>query len=543
VGRVVPTGDVFGLSRNGYTVEHHGMAVADRMTGRDATARDGVAPARLVARRLVAPFALAAIAAVPVLLTIPFMHEPFDRDEGAYATIAQGLTHGLLPYRDLFDHKPPGIYVWYALSFRVFGESVVAPRLMGGLVLAAITLLLFRACSMLYGKRAGWVGAGVFALSTGIALINPAMNTEPFTLLPMVAALVAFLQSRRHAPLRWCVAAGVLGGVAVMTKPVAIFNIGALAAIPIIGAAMHGEEWSGAVKRVASIAAGGVAACAAACLPFVAFGALPQFLYANVRYNSLYEGELATHDVLVRGGLSATIFLAVAAPFCIAAFIGLHTSARLRRWPADPLVVLWFLASAAGMASTAHFFMHYYVMVLPALALLVAALTEVRPPLLRSRLVALAVYAAVGVAGFTAVRQASNVYFAGGPTARHAAKEPSDVDAARAPQNQVIGTFLKAHTFPNQTIWNYGRDSQIYFYADRSPAVRFFYDRPFWLDHSTLIETIASLRRARPEYIIDTQPGDAWDYHPPELMALLAQQYDYVGKLAYADLYRLKVAG
>ncbi|MGH2631963.1 MAG: ArnT family glycosyltransferase, partial [Tepidiformaceae bacterium] len=160
------------------------MAVAEGIAGRDAAARDVLGRARATARRLVAPVALVAISAVPVLLTIPFLHEPFDRDEGAYATIAQGLTHGLLPYRDLFDHKPPVIYGWYALSFRVFGDSVVAPRLMGALVLAAITLLLFRACSMLYGQRAGWLGAVAFALSTGVALINPAMNTKPFTLLP-----------------------------------------------------------------------------------------------------------------------------------------------------------------------------------------------------------------------------------------------------------------------------------------------------------------------------------------------------------------------
>ena len=251
------------------------MAVAERTAGRDATAFDALTRLRAFVTRLATPFPLAAIAAIPVLLTLPFMHEPFDRDEGAYATIAQGLTHGLLPYRDLFDHKPPGIYGWYALSFGAFGDNVVAPRLMGALVLAAITLLLFRACSMLYGRRAGWLGAFVFALSTGVALINPAMNTEPFTLLPMVAALVAFLESRRRAPLRWCFVAGVFGGLAVMTKPVAVLNIGALAAIPVIGAARYGEAWGGAVKRVALIAVGGIASCAAVCAPFVVSGAVP----------------------------------------------------------------------------------------------------------------------------------------------------------------------------------------------------------------------------------------------------------------------------
>jgi len=517
------------------------MAVAEPMAGRDAGAIDGLPRLRAFAWRVAATVGLAAIAAVPILLMLPFMHEPFDRDEGAYATVAQGLTHGLLPYRDLFDHKPPGIYGWYALSFRVFGDNVVAPRLMGALVLAAITLVLFRACSMLYGRRAGWLGAATFALSTGVAAINPGMNTEPFTLLPMVLALVAFLESRRHAPLRWCLVAGLFGGVAVMTKPVALPNIVALAAIPVLGAALHGEQWSGAVKRVIAIAVGGAASCLAVCAPFVVTGALGPFMYANLHYNRLYQGQITAHDFVTGGARSALVFVAVATPFCVLAVLGLHTSARLRRWPQDLIVVLWFLASVVGVASTAHFLTHYDVMLLPAIALLAAALAEARPPLLRSRTMLGGVAAFIVLSAVPAARQAADVYLAGGPIARHAQQVPVD-EAAREPQTEEIGAFLKAHTSPNQTIWNYGRDSQIYFYAGRSPAVRFFYDRPYWLDSATLTETIASLRKARPEYVVDTVGGEPWDYHPPELVALLGQQYDYVGKLEYAQLYRLKAA-
>ncbi len=48
---------------------------------------------------------LPAITLLPILLLAPSLTEPFDRDEGVYATIAQGLPRGDLPYRDYFDHK------------------------------------------------------------------------------------------------------------------------------------------------------------------------------------------------------------------------------------------------------------------------------------------------------------------------------------------------------------------------------------------------------------------------------------------------------
>ena len=41
---------------------------------------------------------------------------PLARDEGAYAYIGANLTSGIVPYRDAFDHKPPGIYLFYAAA-------------------------------------------------------------------------------------------------------------------------------------------------------------------------------------------------------------------------------------------------------------------------------------------------------------------------------------------------------------------------------------------------------------------------------------------
>ncbi|MCI0839710.1 MAG: hypothetical protein J4O00_08795, partial [Chloroflexi bacterium] len=56
---------------------------------------------------------IAAICAIPILLYLPFLAEPFMRDEGFYAAVAQQMLDGGIPYRDAFDNKPPMIFVWY----------------------------------------------------------------------------------------------------------------------------------------------------------------------------------------------------------------------------------------------------------------------------------------------------------------------------------------------------------------------------------------------------------------------------------------------
>jgi hypothetical protein len=44
-------------------------------------------------------------------------------DEGTYATVARLLLAGGVPYRDAFNQSPPILYVWYALSFLLFGQQ------------------------------------------------------------------------------------------------------------------------------------------------------------------------------------------------------------------------------------------------------------------------------------------------------------------------------------------------------------------------------------------------------------------------------------
>ena len=54
-------------------------------------------------------------------LRLPSLFEPYwYGDEGIYLTIGQGLRQGLVLYRDIYDNKPPLIYLLAALSGSLF---------------------------------------------------------------------------------------------------------------------------------------------------------------------------------------------------------------------------------------------------------------------------------------------------------------------------------------------------------------------------------------------------------------------------------------
>src|SRR3990172_12189024 len=109
--------------------------------------------------------ALILLCLLPVLLYLPVLGTPFERDESVYATIARGLLNGDVPYRDLFDNKPPLVFGWYALSFVLFGENDVAPRLVAALLLSLTTLALFAEARLLFSRRVAYLAAAAFALS------------------------------------------------------------------------------------------------------------------------------------------------------------------------------------------------------------------------------------------------------------------------------------------------------------------------------------------------------------------------------------------
>jgi 4-amino-4-deoxy-L-arabinose transferase-like glycosyltransferase len=486
---------------------------------------------------------LIAICLLPVILYLPSMGSPFERDEGVYATVAQGLLHGQMPYRDLFDNKPPLVYGWYALSFLLFGEHVVAPRILASVLLSLTTLSLFSQARMVFPRGVAYVAAGLFGLSTGLPFVALHANTEAYMMLPLVTSLVAFTIGVRRNGVRWFLLSGALCGVAVMTKQVAFWNLVALMGVAVAWRwKAGGFSWHTFTPSFALFGSA-AAAVAVVAVPFAVTGSLDELFYANVSYNWLYVGVLSYSERLLDFIYGTAYVAAVAAPLAAGATWGLLTLIRQRRQPLDYLIVAWALASAAGVATGGRFFPHYFLHLMPAAAVLTAlVLYEVvnkrriqpigKPALAVAALMVLVSFTTIGV-----------MYLA-----PRAAEERVAVSVAEQKEWEVnsrhLGEYVAARTTPDEKIFNFGREAQIYFYADRQPAVRYFADWPFWWDEKTLYGTIKALRATKPVYIIDTaQPPlfkDYASYHPPVLMNLLNKDYDYVGRLYFADIYKLK---
>ena len=128
----------------------------------------------------------------------PLYAANFWTDSNLYFTIGRGMTEGLMPYRDLFDHKGPLIFMIYALGALVSDTSFLGVFLLEVLSLTAMLFFAWQTVR-LYGR--GWITLLVIPLTALLTCTCTAFNqggsAEEFCLPALSLALYAALARMR----------------------------------------------------------------------------------------------------------------------------------------------------------------------------------------------------------------------------------------------------------------------------------------------------------------------------------------------------------
>lgn len=168
------------------------------------------------------------LAAVGAILSAkPSPPLPF-RDSGLFLYVASIVRAGGVPYRDVWDHKPPLVYYIDAIGLALGGSWGV--WLLQLLVVTATVVVAYSMLRRAFGRRGAIVGAAV--LLCGISFLLDGGNlTEEYALLAQVAALRLFVDGGDAGYTgRRMFLIGILAACAALLKPtlVAIWLAGAL---------------------------------------------------------------------------------------------------------------------------------------------------------------------------------------------------------------------------------------------------------------------------------------------------------------------------
>jgi hypothetical protein len=491
-------------------------------------------------------FAALGIILLTVAIRLPSLLHPQPIDsEAMYSVVANEIVDGDRPYADAVERKPALLFWTYAAVFTMAGKFNWKALHIFALVwtLCAMAGLYVIGCE-LFNRNTGLIAALFYGVFQPFwSWKNLSFDAEMLMNLPIIWAwAIAFRRgSSRLRPALF--AAGAFLGAAFLLKQPA-----AIAAVPLgIYLLLPSYRVSRSLTRTNSI----IQAAMLTAGFFAALGLVTIVLWKQGILHDAFYWTIADHDVphvfWQKGSVNTLTFLGACLPLVIGAIMACRDKDGI--WAektAERTALLGLLAaSVIGAAAGARFYPHYYVQLIPPLALLAAPYYArlwsrmIRPPhwFLRPG----ATYAWLGL---------TIIIFS--------IKHWTGLAPRRVPSE--AGRYLFTHSSFDDRIFVWGQSPEIYLDAHRRPACRYITTFPLtgyvfggpirgfdtrsrilpgaW---TTLEQDFA---RHPPTYIVDIQPDPKSAQYPvknfPILAELLAERYQPVAHTAEGVIYRMR---
>lgn len=495
------------------------------------------------------------------LLRLPSLIEPnWYGDEGIYQTIGIALSQGRILYSQIWDNKPPLLYVVYSL----FHGDQFSIRLLSLLSGIATFIIYFFLTKALFNRaKMRYLVPGIFALLFATPILEGNIaNAENFMLPFIILAGFLIFQSTmqksaislpkqftmHHALL----VSGLLLGIAFLFKTVAFFDLTAFAFFLLLTNKSKfslNEKLSKAgyfklkndIKWFLLWVFSGLKTNA---LLFVGF--LLPFLFtvgifslnhsladyfqavflSNVDYIGYNNKILFPQDLLT----FKIVLLIVALSIII--------WQKKRESIQEKFIFSWFIFATFDVFFSQRPFTHYLLLLLPSFCLMIGLLVDKiskreKILLLLSLLTIFALiiinFTMFPLALFVGYYQNVLLYLTGkeSTTAYRAFFDP------KTPRDYEIAAFIKNHTIKTDNIFIWGDNAQIYTLTDKLPPGRYTVAYHIRQNENAFPETQIALLKIRPKYVITLAEAPPIPFSLPEYSAILNLKGGIIYEKAY----------
>ena len=479
--------------------------------------------------------------ALVIAIRIRLLGIPLERDEGEYAYAGQLILQGIPPYKLAYNMKFPGTYAAYALIMSIFGQTIVAIHLGLLLINVATMALIFFVGRRLINTVAGITAAASYAvLSVSPSVLGLAAHATNFVVLFVLGGILLLLKEQAVTALEpsqpkrlvQLFASGLLFGIGALMKQPGLLLI-PFGAIYLFWNDLNGRLFLNRMfLRILIFLAGAAVPLGVTTLILWRAGVLDTFWFWTVNYARQYGSLVPLSQAPQIFSRSANEVVLTAWPIWTLAGIGALTvwDHRIR---ASIFFLIGFLFFSALAVCPGFFFRtHYFILVLPAVSLLAGAaiskLTEIlEGRLILLRLVPLLLFAfAVSVP----IMFDKKIFFEVSPNQACGLIYPDNpfLESVR------IGTYVREHTEPGDTIVVLGSEPEIYFYSHRHSATGYIYTyglmEPQKYAHHMQEEMIREIEDARPKYLISVAIGYSWLRRPDSEPAIFTWANEYMAQ-------------
>jgi hypothetical protein len=472
---------------------------------------------------------------------------PLERDEGEYAYAGQLLLQRIAPYKLAYNMKLPGIYAAYAGTLAVFGESPAGIHIGLMLVNAAATVALYFLAAFVFGRLAGIVASASYALlSTSSSMMGFEAHATHFVVLPAIVGILLLLRGLGSGSLPLLFLSGAFSGVAFLMKQHGMFFV--LFCLYLICTERIHQPGSVRIllRGLAAFVSGAILPYAITCWLLYRAGVFRQFWFWTVSYAGEYS-KMGLRRALRAFLENFSQVASPAVPIWILAAVGLSALlwSPLARTQGRFILGL-FAFSFLALCPGAYFRPHYFILLLPVIAIFVGVavgsltekLTEPRKPWYLTIIPAAAFLACFAYAIF----QQRMAYFHMSPVAVFQATYAGNpfVPAIK------VAEYVRTHSRDTAQIAVIGSEPEICFYAKRHSATGYLYMYSLVgrQKYSTRMreEFLGELEANRPEYLVYVDVWASWGDREggPELAAFLSRLREYMAahyeKVGVADM-------
>ncbi|MDQ6654546.1 MAG: glycosyltransferase family 39 protein [Verrucomicrobiota bacterium] len=493
-------------------------------------------------------WAVLAIVLLTVVTRLPsLLHpQPID-DEDVYSVVGNVIADGGRPYVDAVERKPPLLFWTYAAITKVAGEYNWKALHAIALAWTLATMAgLYVIGKNLFSRDAGLIAALLYSIFQPWAEFrNLACNGELLMNLPLVWAWAIGLRrsSSRSRP-ELFVAGALLCVGFLLKQPAAIAAVplGIYLLLPAYRASRK-LSWLQSLLQAALLTAGFFATLGGVALVLQEQGILREAFFWTI------TGHAVPHVFWTKGVLHTLAFVGACMPLLIGAIMASRRaqSEIWREKTAERSALVGLLAaSIIGTASGARFYPHYYIQLIPPLALLAAPFfsrlwagkIEASSWLLRPRITY--AWLALTVVGFSISHW---------------------LGLAPLRATSETGRYLREHSAPNERIFVWGQAPRIYCEAQRPPACRYVVTFPLtgyvfgwsaesipdidtheWIVPGSWAALAADFAAHPPAYVVDVQVPAKNAHYPvrdfPVLAKLLTEHYQPVARTAEGVIYQ-----
>lgn len=428
-----------------------------------------------------------------VLLRLPSLYEPrLYGDEQIYLTVGMGIKKGLVLYKQIYDNKPPLIYLLAGAQ-----GSLVRLRLLL-LVWSLLTITLFYDLAKNFGKdeRVVKLATIIFALVTSLPMWEGGIaNAEIFLILGTIAAwkIATDIMEKKGKWGSW-LGLGVIFGLAILFKVPAIFDVGGLGVGLLLLIRSRGEVWEW-FKRMLEVGVGVMIPVGLSFAYFIKMGAAREYFESAFIQLFPYLGSWqggSNKGLLMRG----VILLVVLAGLRIATVKKIADGRTI-------LIGSWLVFSLFAALLSGRPYPHYLIQLTPALALAVAL--AVYKSGWNRKLMLMGIFLVMAGVGwyrfwvYPPLPYYKNwLEFAAGRISREEYSIKTNPDWEWI--SKII-TYVAASTKEGDRIFVWGTNPEIYAYSGRLPATKYtvaYHIRDFKAQQSVADE----LAEKKPKLII-----------------------------------------